>query len=449
MKSSLIRRKNYLRNLIHDENTRNLCRLPNEKYKNTFSRNRKITFSDILLMCLNKQGKNTSFEIRDYELNKKGVNKVSYTDEAYLKQRRILNPTVFKTMNKGYLKDFYAEQKYVIKYKGYIVLGIDGSVEEIPNTISNREHFGCSINASESKVARALLSGIYDVNNHFFIDTQINRVDSSEIELAKENIVESLEILQNNNALLVMDRGYPSIAFFEWLKDKNVNFLMRLSPNDYIKERQSMETEDEEVFLEYTYPRMQGLRKKHPATYETLKHKKGISLRIVNIQLENGIIETLITNISSKNFSIQDFKEIYNSRWKIERAYDSIKNKLKIEKFTGNLPIFVYQDIYAQMLVYNQIQDMLYTGNNVLKEKNATKNLKLEYSINENKAIGLYKEKLIEILLIQDRDLATREFDVLIEEMTRYTSAIRKGRKNNPRKWNNSNKNSVNMKPSF
>ena len=61
-------------------------------------------------MTLNKQGKNTSFEIRDFIINKKGDKEKMYSDEAYLKQRRHLNPDVFKQMNKIYLDDFYEEK---------------------------------------------------------------------------------------------------------------------------------------------------------------------------------------------------------------------------------------------------------------------------------------------------------------------------------------------------
>lgn len=72
MKKDVKYRYNILRNFIYDNDTRKKCRLKNEKYQNSFSRKRKIPFYDILLMTLNKQGKNVSFEIRDFELNKKG-----------------------------------------------------------------------------------------------------------------------------------------------------------------------------------------------------------------------------------------------------------------------------------------------------------------------------------------------------------------------------------------
>ena len=40
---------------------------------------------------------------------------MKYSDEAYLKQRRQLNPDVFKILNNEYLKDFYHEKKSVKK----------------------------------------------------------------------------------------------------------------------------------------------------------------------------------------------------------------------------------------------------------------------------------------------------------------------------------------------
>lgn len=96
MKNNIKIRYRKLRNFIYDERTRQKCRLNDNEHKHTFTKNRKIPFYDILLITLNKQGKNVSFEIRDYELNKKGKMQVNYTDEAYLKQGRKLNPDVFK-----------------------------------------------------------------------------------------------------------------------------------------------------------------------------------------------------------------------------------------------------------------------------------------------------------------------------------------------------------------
>lgn len=449
MIKSVKRRNNKIKDFIYNEDIRNLCRLSDKKYKNTFTRNRKISCQDLLLMTLNKQGKNTSFEIRDYIVRKKGDKKVMCTDEAYLKQRRHLNPAVFKKINEIYLKDFYEEKRYIQRKNGYILFAIDGSKEEIPNTQKNREEFGYTENKEGINVARALLSSIYDINNHFYVDVEIDKYSASEIELAKRNIEKMIEIIGKEKILIIFDRNYPSIEFFYWLEKRNIKFLMRLRGKDYKEEKQQMKQEDEILELKYDYSRLQSIKKKYPSIYGEIKNKTGVKYRFTRIKINEKTTEYLISNLGMEEFSMIELKELYGSRWKIEEAYNSIKNKLKIESFTGNLPIYIYQDIYAQIFVYNQLQDMIYTGNEELLETNKNKKTKLKYKINENKAIGIYKEKYIRILLMKDKEESNQEFENLIKEMERYASAIRNNRETQPRKWNHKNKYRTNFKPSF
>lgn len=96
---------------------------------------------------------------------------MTYTEEAYLKQRRHLNPLVFKRLNNVFLCSFYNETPdEVSTVKGYILLGIDGSKYEIPNTPKNREYFGFQTNQSKDTVpARANTSSVYDLKINFIV----------------------------------------------------------------------------------------------------------------------------------------------------------------------------------------------------------------------------------------------------------------------------------------
>lgn len=126
-------------------------------------------------------------------------------------------------MNTLYLKDFYEKPKYIKKKKGYILCAVDGSKIEITNTPKNREVLGSEGNQYKRNTGQALISEIYDVENHFFLNVQINRTDSNEINLAKENIVEGNKIIWKNKEILIFDRNYPSMEFFNWLEENEKN----------------------------------------------------------------------------------------------------------------------------------------------------------------------------------------------------------------------------------
>ena len=87
---------------------------------------------------------------------------------------------------------------------------------------------------------------------------------------------------------------------------------------------------------------------------------------------------------------------------------------------------------------------MLYTGREEVKSRKGN-----EYKINEGKAIGIFKEKYIKIMLIKDKRKAIKELDLLEKEIEKYVSIVRKNRKSNMREWSPSNKYRTNYKTSF
>lgn len=87
---------------------------------------------------------------------------------------------------------------------------------------------------------------------------------------------------------------------------------------------------------------------------------------------------------------------------------------------------------------------MLYIGRKEIISKKGN-----EYKINEGKAIGIFKEKYIKIMLIENKEKAVKEWDFLEKEMEKYVSIVRKNRKSCMREWSPSNKYRTNYKTSF
>ena len=88
-------------------------------------------------------------------------------------------------------------------------------------------------------------------------------------------------------------------------------------------------------------------------------------------------------------------------RWEIELNYEKIKNKLRIENFSGKRRTIIEQDFYSQiylfnlqMAIQNKAQKELEQENKELREKSDK-----EKRPNTSLGIGHLKNKLIKILL--------------------------------------------------
>ena len=63
-----------------------------------------------------------------------------------------------------------------------------------------------------------------------------------------------------------------------------------------------------------------------------------------------------------------------------------IKNKLEVENFSGYSEIAIKQDFYAQILLFNIIEDIKNTANREIQEERekSMKTYKYEYIVNLN-----------------------------------------------------------------
>ena len=89
---------------------------------------------------------------------------------------------------------------------------------------------------------------------------------------------------------------------------------------------------------------------------EQFKNTPYLNLRIITIELDNGEKETLLTNLPETKFKTEEFKQLYHLRWGIETNYNTMKNRLNIENYTGKRKITIEQDIYSKFLKYNIFQ---------------------------------------------------------------------------------------------
>lgn len=434
----------YRKYCISEIKTKIQSKSTKEIYRNSdkhFIRNRKMNFEKVILYGLNKRGLTSKMEIEDFaEL----INMTDISSPAVLKQRLKLNGKIYLDMMQDNLKGFYEKFQNDVKlFNGYILSAIDGSDFEIPNTKLTRENYN-ELHPNES-VSRATISNMFDVLNHYVMDTIINKYDASERKMAQENYSNIKKLNLPYPIIRTMDRGYSSLVDMYYSNKSNDKYVVRLKKNDFKKQIQNMKSNDEIIKIEYQYDRIRYYKDDYPEFYKIMEEtKETIELRIVIFDSKDGEKILLATNLSKEEINYEKMFELYKLRWEIELNYHSLKESLKIEMITSSNDIIIYQDIYSQMLVYNLIQAF---------KQDAEKNIdqtkyKNKMKINMNMATGFVKKALVKIILEENIDKQNRMFELLEQKIEKYLVPIKKNR-HYPRNKNKKNKYSINKRKSF
>lgn len=342
------------------------------------------------------------------------------------------------------LKGFYEKFKSDVKlFNGYILSAIDGSDFEIPNTKLTRKKYN-KLHQKE-EVARATISNMFDVLNHYVMDTVIGIYDYSERKMAVENYSHIKELQLPYPVIRTMDRGYGSIVDMYYSNKNNDKYVVRLKKTDFKKQINTMKTKDEIIKIPYQYDRYRYYKEEYPEFYKIMEEThEYIELRIVVIDNKDGEQIILATNLSQEEFDYKMMVELYKLRWEIELNYHSLKESLKIETITSSNDIIIYQDIYSGMLVYNLIQAFKQEAE---KKIDQTK-YKNEMKVNMNMACGFVKKALVKIILEDDVDKQNNMFELLKSKIEKYLVPIKKDR-HYPRIKDKKNKYSINKRKSF
>lgn len=414
--------------LLKDQNTilsdpfLEVCR---DGKTNTLVRRRKMPIEDLVYSMINRKGLTLKLELRNYmKITHPGV---EISKPGYLKQRVKLNPEAFKVLYQSHNKNFYQDAEVEpYTYKGYLVLAADGSDINIPTTAETVEKYGSASVRGGKPCAQIGLGCIYDVLNRFILDSSINKVKFDEMRVAQEQLSNIKDTIGDRYPyMVIMDRGYPSTPAFLKFIDDGIYFVARLKTSDYKAEQKALKSNDEDVEIALTKARRRNYIGKKEESI--MMSRDFFSLRMVKVNFDNDTSEILATNLPRETFPEECFAEIYHMRWGIETAYEVLKDRLKIENFTGIKPTLIEQDINSTIYVSNLAEDIICDIEEEDKE-----HLKNDYKhtmqINRNLSIGLLKNDLIYILIETDENRKSELLQALYDEIRVNVVPIRPDR---------------------
>jgi hypothetical protein len=340
-----------------------------------------------------------------------------FTSSAFIQNRKKIDPKIFNRLSEVIIENFYTADNDTLNYfHGFRILAVDGSWLTLPSNDELKKSFGAIKNKSGVEVIQAKSSVLYDVLNEIALDAILNSLDTGERELALQH-----QRQWKNGDLIIYDRGYPSYDFiYEHVKGK-VDCLIRVTVNSSAIVRTFLEGGKKSVVTDI-YPGKNVSFKDKDYTRHT-----GLKVRLIRVELPTGEVEVLITTLlDSQKYPAKMFKELYFLRWGVETFYDELKNKLKVEYFTGYSEVSIRQDFLCAIFISNLQSVMVNDLEEELTEKNQGR--KYAYKVNTNLSYGFLKNRILE-LLYQEAPLDSI-FHELEELFVKNTIPIRNNRNN-------------------
>ena len=311
-----------------------------------FVRDRKLCFSTTVIFMLNLVKKTLSIEISNFvELaSNMKLTVDEFTTSAYVQARIKIKPLAFQSLLKHFVDDYYTDNDLGIKlWRGFRLLAVDGSLLNLPYSIKVAKKYGYARNQNGDTNVQCRISVLYDVLNNMIVDANINPRRIMERDIAIKHLKQC-----KKNDLIIFDRGYYSYDFIEAFN--KLNFIIRLK-SDLKAVKEFLKTNKMSKIVEFHSNEYVYKKKKQKVI------KPPIKIRLIKVILPSGQIEVLATSLlNSKKYLTRDFKEMYFKRWKIETLYDELKNKLKIEHFTGYYETAIIQDFihHYSLAIFNQ-----------------------------------------------------------------------------------------------
>jgi Insertion element 4 transposase N-terminal/Transposase DDE domain len=240
-------------------------------------------------------------------------------------------------------------------YKGLRLMGIDGTVTDVPDTPANAAYFGRSRGSrGDSAFPQVRKVSLVELGTHAELAMAIGGWHDSE-----QQLVEQLWDKIPADALLIEDRGFFSYQHWKTLDARGVKLLLRIKDNMILRPIQRL--------LDGSY-----LAKIYPSSYHRNKDRDGILVRVIEYTLDDpqrtghGEKHRLLTNLFDQEmFPALGIACHYHERWEEELTYDEQKTHQdpprpsKPTHLRSQTPEGVIQELYALSLAHYVVRALM------------------------------------------------------------------------------------------
>ena len=384
---------NYVKKLLLSK-IENVAANPSDYCMNSrtdFTRNRKLSLKQMLTGIIGMGGGTLSNELLDMF----DYSKDTATSSAFIQQRNKIKPEAFEAIFKSFSTDISLETND----SELKILAVDGSDIQIATNPDDKDSY--MLGSNGQKPYNLLhLNTLYNLTQHIYSDAIIQKKREQNEHKAFVDMVDRSTI---SKALVIADRGYESYNNMAHIQEKGWKFLIRIK-DGAIGIKSSLELPDDNCFdvnIQLKLTRKQtnetkelfknkNLYKFIPASstfdYLPVKNKKAepikfyeLNFRMVRFQISDDSYETLLTNLDADEYTPEELKKLYATRWGIETSFRDLKYTIGLLNFHSKKVMCIHQEIYAHLTMYNFTQ--MITSHVVIKKKQRKYIYKANFSI--------------------------------------------------------------------
>lgn len=401
--------------------------------KKDFTRNRKLSFPRLVLFITKLCKKTLSKELDTFFENELKDSLNSCSVSAFSQQRHKLKGFFFEVWNKVLCDSFYHYgQEQTKRWNGYRVMAVDGSAVSLVSTKALALHFGGQSNQYGTFTgAKAFLH--YDILNQLITFAQLATYRTGELPMAYRAID-----LLDEDTLAIYDRNfcnYKMVALHQWTEGGRRFVIRAKESQKFIASFIKSGCRSKEVNM---FPAPDAIIEMRKSGY-IVTAKTALKVRLVRVDLPNGITEVLITDLwEDEVYTSEIFKDLYFMRWGVETRISVLKNLLQLESFSGQTVKSVEQDFFATVFMANLAALITRQAN---EEKEVKKRKKLlaksptvspqrrardwPMQVNINKATGKLRQKLVDLFISKTPANILTQLTVYFEK---HMLPVRKGR---------------------
>lgn len=132
-----------------------------------------------------------------------------------------------------------------------------------------------------------------------------------------------------------------------------------------------------------------------------------LSFRVVRFPLSDNTYECIVTNLPTNEFSTEEIKKLYFSRWGIETSFRKLKYTIGLCNFHSYKPEFIQQEVWAKLIAYNITETLINLA--IIKKRNT----KYPYKVNFSRATHIcriflqqhLKKDSIDVMFLLQKEL--------------------------------------------